>query len=174
MKGAYDVLVSIGVITYLVPYLFVFAALVRVQGEPTGADVIHVPGGKAAAISIAIVGFCTTMFAILLSLIPSPEEPHKILVTVKVLGAASVLIGLGMMAYWVGNRGADRRKDLTPEHSRSETARNRLFFWSEPVQHVTANVSAEIFHRRVVPKLMDARIHPLLNAFANGPILPIH
>ena len=102
VKGAYDVLVSIGVITYLVPYLFVFAALVRVQGEPTGADVIHVPGGKAAAISIAIVGFCTTMFAILLSLIPSPEEPHKILVTVKVLGAASMLIGLGMVVYWVG------------------------------------------------------------------------
>jgi len=102
VKGAYDVLVSIGVITYLVPYLFVFAALVRVQGEPTSADVIHVPGGKAAAISIAIVGFCTTMFAILLSLIPSPEEPHKILVTVKVLGAASMLIGLGMVVYWVG------------------------------------------------------------------------
>jgi len=102
VKGAYDVLVSIGVITYLVPYLFVFAALVRVQGEPTGAHVILVPGGKAAAISIAIVGFCTTMFAILLSLIPSPEEPHKILVTVKVLGAASVLIGLGMVVYWVG------------------------------------------------------------------------
>jgi glutamate:GABA antiporter len=102
VKGAYDVLVSIGVITYLVPYLFAFAALVRVQGEPTGADVILVPGGKPAAISIAIVGFCTTMFAILLSLIPSPEEPHKILVTVKVLGAASVLIGLGMVVYWVG------------------------------------------------------------------------
>ena len=102
VKGAYDVLVSIGVITYLVPYLFVFAALVRVQGEPTGTDVIHVPGGKAAAISIAIVGFCTTMFAILLSLIPSPEEPHKILVAVKVLGAASVLIGLGVVVYWVG------------------------------------------------------------------------
>ena len=102
VKGAYDVLVSIGVITYLVPYLFVFAALVRVQGEPTGADVILVPGGKPAAIAIAVVGFCTTMFAILLSLIPSPEEPHKILVTVKVLGAASVLIGLGMVVYWVG------------------------------------------------------------------------
>ncbi len=102
VKGAYDVLVSIGVITYLVPYLFVFAALVRVQGEPTGADVVLVPGGKPAAISIAIVGFCTTMFAILLSLIPSPEEPHKILDTVKVLGAASVLIGLGVVVYWVG------------------------------------------------------------------------
>jgi amino acid transporter len=102
VKGAYNVLVSIGVITYLVPYLFVFAALVRVQGEPAGAEVILVPGGKPAAILIAIVGFCITTFAILLSLIPSPEEPHKILVTVKVLGAASVLIGLGMVVYWVG------------------------------------------------------------------------
>ena len=102
VKGAYDVLVSIGVITYLVPYLFLFASLVRVQGEPAGAEVILVPGGKPAAIFIATVGFCTTTFAILLSLIPSPEEPHKILVIVKVLGAASVLIGLGMVVYWVG------------------------------------------------------------------------
>jgi glutamate:GABA antiporter len=96
------VLVSIGVITYLVPYLFLFASLVRVQREPAGAEVILVPGGKPAAIFIAAVGFCTATFAILLSLIPPPEEPHKILVIVKVLGAASVLIGLGMVVYWAG------------------------------------------------------------------------
>jgi amino acid transporter len=102
VKGAYDVLVSIGVITYLVPYLFVFATLVRVQREPAGTEVILVPGGKPAAIFIAGAGFCTTTFAILLSLIPSPEEPHKILVIVKVLGAALVLIGLGAVVYLVG------------------------------------------------------------------------
>jgi amino acid transporter len=102
VKGAYDVLVSIGVITYLVPYLFLFASLVRVQGEPAGADVIFVPGGKPAAIFIATLGLCTTTFAILLSLIPAPEEPHKILVIVKVLGAASVLMGLGVVVYWSG------------------------------------------------------------------------
>jgi amino acid transporter len=102
VKGAYDVLVSIGVITYLVPYLFLFASLIRVQSEPAGVDVIVVPGGKPVAIFIAIMGFCTTTFAILLSLSPSPEEPHKILVVVKVLGAASVLIGLGGMVYWIG------------------------------------------------------------------------
>jgi glutamate:GABA antiporter len=102
VKGAYDVLVSIGVITYLVPYLFLFAALVRVQREPTGPEVIRVPGRKRGAILLAAVGFCTTTFAILLSLIPSPEEPHKVLVVVKVLGAASVLIGLGTVVYWMG------------------------------------------------------------------------
>ena len=102
MKGAYDVLVSIGVITYLVPYLFVFAALVRVQESRQAPMSYLFPRQTGKAISIAIVGFCTTMFAILLSLIPSPEEPHKILVTVKVLGAASVLLGLGVVVYWVG------------------------------------------------------------------------
>jgi hypothetical protein len=40
--------------------------------------------------------------AILLSLIPSPDEPRKVLVTVKVLGAAFVLIGLGVLLYWAG------------------------------------------------------------------------
>jgi amino acid transporter len=102
VKGAYDVLVSIGVITYLVPYLFLFASLIHLQREKAGEEVISVPGGKPAAIFIAVVGFCTTTFAILLSLIPSPEEPHKILVTVKVLGAAAVLIGLGALVYRVG------------------------------------------------------------------------
>lgn len=111
VKGAYDVLVSIGVITYLVPYLLVFAALVRMQREPAGAEVVFVPGGKPAAIFVAGVGFCTTTFAILLSLIPSPEEPHKILVVVKVLGAASVLIGLGALVYLAGKS----KRRSTPE-----------------------------------------------------------
>ena len=102
VKGAYDVLVSIGVITYLVPYLFLFAALIRLRREPAGEEVILVPGGKPAAIFIACVGFCTAALAILLSLIPSPDEPRKVLVTVKVLGAAFVLIGLGVLLYWAG------------------------------------------------------------------------
>jgi len=102
VKGAYDVLVSIGVITYLVPYQFLFASLIRLQREPAGPEVIHVPGRKPGAIVLATIGFCTVTFAILLSLIPAPEEPQKALVVLKVVGAASVLIGLGAVVYWVG------------------------------------------------------------------------
>ena len=102
VKGAYDVLVSIGVITYLVPYLFLFAALIRVQKEPTGREIIRVPGGKPAAILLATIGFITTTFAIFISLIPTSEEPHKVLVIIKVLGAATLLIGFGLVVYWLG------------------------------------------------------------------------
>jgi amino acid transporter len=107
VRGAYDVLVSIGVITYMVPYLFLFAALVRLQREATGPDVMRVPGGKPVAVLLAAVGFCTATFAIVLSLVPAPDEPHKILAVTKVVGAAVLLIGIGAVVYWFGKAKRD-------------------------------------------------------------------
>ena len=78
IKGAYDVLVSMGVITYFIPYLYLFAAMFKLQKEPAGSDVIRVPGGKPVARLVAIVGFATTTFTIGLSLIPQPDEPNKL------------------------------------------------------------------------------------------------
>jgi amino acid transporter len=121
VKGAYDVLVSIGVITYMVPYQFLFASLIRVQRQPAGADVIRVPGGKPAAMLVAVVGFCTTTFAIVLSLIPAPEEPHKVLVVLKVLGAASVLIGLGLVVFWFGKSKRQRRREFNSSASEADS-----------------------------------------------------
>ncbi len=46
VKGAYDVLVSMGVITYFIPYLYLFAAMIKLQREPAGPEVIRVPGGN--------------------------------------------------------------------------------------------------------------------------------
>src|SRR5436189_6288950 len=77
VKGAYDVLVSMGVITYFIPYLYLFAAMIKLQREPAGADVIRVPGGSAVAKLVATVGFLTTGLTIALSLIPQPDEPNK-------------------------------------------------------------------------------------------------
>jgi len=55
VKGAYDVMASMTVITYFIPYLFVFAAMIKLQSEPAGPDVIRVPGGKPVARLVAIV-----------------------------------------------------------------------------------------------------------------------
>ena len=60
IKGAYDVLVAMGVITYFIPYLYLFAAMIKLQGEPAGPDVIRVPGGKPVARLVAAVGLMTT------------------------------------------------------------------------------------------------------------------
>jgi glutamate:GABA antiporter len=104
VKGAYDVLVSIGIITYFIPYLFVFAAMFRLQWEEAGPDVIRVPGRKPAAILLSCVGFVTTLLTIALSLVPSPEEPNKLLATVKIVGLTAVLLAAGALLYYVAHR----------------------------------------------------------------------
>jgi amino acid transporter len=108
IKGAYDVLVSMGVITYFLPYLYLFAAMYKLQAEPAGPDVIHVPGGKAVAKFVAIVGFATTVFTIILSVIPQPDEPNKPLAVLKVVGLSALLVLIGAWVYYIGKSRAAR------------------------------------------------------------------
>ena len=109
VKGAYDVLVSMGVITYFIPYLYLFAAMIKLQREPVGADVIRVPGGAIVAKLVATVGFLTTLLTIGLSLIPQPDEPNKPLAVLKVTGGCGALVLIGAWIYWAGKRRAVRQ-----------------------------------------------------------------
>jgi amino acid transporter len=104
IKGAYDVLVAMGVITYFLPYLYLFAAMFKLQNEPAGPDVIRVPGGKPVARAAAIVGLLTTTFTIFLSVIPQPDEPNKPLAVLKVVGLSGLLVLIGAWIYWTGKK----------------------------------------------------------------------
>jgi amino acid transporter len=102
VQGAYDVLVSMGVITYFVPYLFLFATGIRLQREPAGPGVMRIPGGRPAAIAVACVGLATTIVTITLSLLPPPDEPNKVLAVVKIVGLSAGLMGAGVLVYAMG------------------------------------------------------------------------
>lgn len=104
VKGAYDVLVSMSVITYFIPYLFLFAAMIRIQRVPAGAEVMRVPGGKAAAIAVASVGMLSTLITIGLSVVPADDEPNKPLAIFKTVGMTLILIVAGMVVYALGKR----------------------------------------------------------------------
>jgi len=108
VKGAYDVLVSMGVITYFIPYLYLFAAMIKLQSEPVAPDVIRVPGGRTVAKLVATLGFITTTLTIALSLIPQPDEPNKLLALLKIVGGTGVLVLVGMGLYVAGKRRAAR------------------------------------------------------------------
>jgi amino acid transporter len=109
VKGAYDVLVSMGVITYFIPYLYLFAAMIKLQREPAGPEVIRVPGGRTMAKVVATLGFLTTAITIVLSLIPQPDEPNKPLALVKIVGGTGALVLIGAGIYWAGKRQATRQ-----------------------------------------------------------------
>jgi amino acid transporter len=107
VKGAYDVLVSMAIISYFIPYLFMFASMIRLQREPAGPEVIRVPGGRPAATSLASLGIAVTGVAIILALIPAEDEPNKALAVAKVAGLTLMLVGIGTVVYIHGARRRD-------------------------------------------------------------------
>jgi amino acid transporter len=104
VKGAYDVLVSMSVITYFIPYLFLFASMIRIQREPAGPEVMRVPGGKVVAIVVASIGLVSTVITIGLSVIPGDDEPNKPLAVFKTVGMTLILIVVGVAVYAMGRR----------------------------------------------------------------------
>ena len=109
VRGAYDVLVSMGVISYFLPYLFLFAAMIRLQSEPAGPEVRRVPGGKPVAIAIASIGLVSTLLTIILSTIPPPDEANKPLAVLKVVGGCALLVGAGVAVFLAEKRRARRQ-----------------------------------------------------------------
>jgi len=106
IKGAYDVLVSMGVITYFIPFLYLFASMIKLQREPAGPEVIRVPGGKPVARLVAIVGLLTTTATIAISVLPQPDEPNKPLAVIKIVGLSGLLVLIGAWIYWAGKKRA--------------------------------------------------------------------
>jgi len=102
VRGAYDVLVSMSIISYFVPFLFMFAALIKVQGEPAAPGVMRAPGGYAGAVILGALGFFTTSIAIVLACVPAADEPNKPLAVVKIVGLSVVLLAIGAGVYAAG------------------------------------------------------------------------
>jgi amino acid transporter len=99
-----------GIITYFIPYLFLFASMFRLQREAAGPEVIRVPGGRPVAILVSCVGFATTLFTIGLSLVPPAEEPNKLLATAKIVGLSAILVGVGATMYYAAKRKRQKRQ----------------------------------------------------------------
>ncbi len=106
--GAYEVLVSMGIITYFIPYLFVFASLIRLQREPSGPEVMRIPGGRRVAFALGALGFTTTLVTIAFSVIPADDEPHKVLAVVKIVGLTALLLAIGVIAFAWGRSHAEK------------------------------------------------------------------
>ena len=77
IRGAYQVLVSTYVIATFLPYLFMFAALIRLQREPTDAGVVRIPGGKPVATAVGVLGFIATVLVVIGSVIPDAKRAQQ-------------------------------------------------------------------------------------------------
>jgi amino acid transporter len=104
VRGAYDVLVSMSIITYFIPFLLMFAALIRAQRIASAHEVLRVAGGSRTATVVAAVGFITTVVSIVLACIPSEDETNPTLAVVKIVGLSVVMVAAGAGLYALGRR----------------------------------------------------------------------
>jgi amino acid transporter len=110
VAGTYRILISMSLISYFMPYLFTFAAALKVQGLPAPPGVIRPPGGRATAIVLASMGLFVTLAAMVFAVVPDPAETNKPLAIAKVVGSMVLLVGIGQAVYL---RGARRRAGAT-------------------------------------------------------------
>jgi len=108
VKGAYDLLVAMSLIAYFIPYLFVFASMIRLQSRPYVPGTIRLPGGKWVVIVLACTGFFSTSSAIVLSTFPADDEQHPALAFAKIIIMTLVLLVTGFLVYRRGQRSITR------------------------------------------------------------------
>ena len=115
VTGAYNILVAIAVVITMIPFMFLFASMIRLQNRVRFPDQLATNSASESFTSVTfftsftsrtlgLIGFTTATFATLLSLIPPPEEPHKLLYLLKLLGSTAVLVALGLVLFHLGRR----------------------------------------------------------------------
>jgi glutamate:GABA antiporter len=112
VKGAYDLLVSATVITSLFPFLYIFAAAIKLRRASSSPHDTRIVSSRVVVYVTAAVGFVTTAAAIVLSLFPADDEPNKPLAVGKLLVLTAFMILSGVAIFISASR--RRRAPGTP------------------------------------------------------------
>ena len=109
VRGAYNVLIEMMVLTSMLPFLFMFGAAIRLSSGPSVDGEIRIWGGRPMLVFIALAGLLATVGSIVVALVPPPEEAHPAIAVLKVAGTSVVLVTVGALLYGIGNLRASRQ-----------------------------------------------------------------
>ncbi len=93
MSGAFFLISTVTISLYIVMYMFMYAAAIRLRyTQPQLKRAFAVPGGKAGIWIVAGVGFLAVAFALLVSFFPPTQLPVGNPITYVILVAAGLII----------------------------------------------------------------------------------
>jgi amino acid transporter len=104
--AAYQVLVDAAIILYFIPFLYMFAAIIKLANRTDRNENPHavlVPGGKAGVWICGGLGFLVVLIGIFLSFVP-PGGSDTVVFEVDLVGGTVGSILLGLFLYWRGAR----------------------------------------------------------------------
>jgi amino acid transporter len=111
VRSAYQFLVDAAVILYFIPFLYMFAAVIKLAARPDRASNPHavlVPGGRAGVWICGGLGFLVVLIGIAVSLIPPGEAMSRIGFELQLLTGTLISILIGLALYWRGARAKSR------------------------------------------------------------------
>jgi amino acid transporter len=106
-RGAYQFLIDAAVILYFIPFLYMFAAVIKLAGRKDrreNAQAVLVPGGMAGVWIAGGLGFVVVLIGILVSLVPPGDAADKLGFEMKLVVGTGASVLLGLVLYWRGAR----------------------------------------------------------------------
>jgi amino acid transporter len=110
-SGAYQILVDAATILYFIPFLYMYAAAIKLAGRKdrgAGEHAVLIPGGKIGVWIAGGCGFLITLGGIVLSFVPPGESANKFLFSLKLVSGTIIAVGLGLLLYYRGVRAKAR------------------------------------------------------------------
>jgi len=107
VNGAYQILVDAATILYFIPFVYMYAAVIKLAYRADRAaneDAVLIPGGKLGVWIAGLMGLSIVLIAIGLSFVPPAEAAHKWLFELKLVGGTIGGIVLGLVLYYRGVR----------------------------------------------------------------------
>jgi glutamate:GABA antiporter len=106
-RGAYQFLVDAAIILYFIPFLYMFAAVIKLayrKDRNENRHAVLVPGGMPGVWISGSLGFLVVLIGIVVSLVPPGDSSNKMGFEMKLVGGTAVSILLGLALYWRGAR----------------------------------------------------------------------
>ena len=108
---AYQVVVDAAVILYFIPFLYMYAAAIKLayrKDRRSNPHAVLIPGGVFGAWIAGGLGFLITALGIALSFIPPGGTTSKFSFLAKLIGGTVGTILFGLVLYWRGAREKSR------------------------------------------------------------------
>ena len=119
--SAYQFLVAAAVILYFIPFLYMYAAAIKLAyrpGRETTPGAVLIPGGRVGVWITSGLGFSVVLLGIVLSFFPPGEAENKFLFAVKLIAGTGFAVLLGLVLYARGTRGRLREREVVGSEPR--------------------------------------------------------
>ena len=105
--AAYQFLISAGIILYFIPFLYMFAAVIKLarrKERTANQHAVLIPGGIPGVWICGGLGFIVVLGGIVVSMFPPGDALDKLRFQLSVFSSVAISVAIGLALYWRGAR----------------------------------------------------------------------